>query len=260
MTGVLLGTALAAVVALVTYRARALTAGGAAAAFVVGAIVFGATGWRGALVLLAFFIPSTLLSRLGRARKRLLDDSGKRGPRDARQVFANGGVAALCALLAAHGGAALAAAFSGAFAAAAADTWGTEIGTLSRAAPRSLRTFRPVPAGLSGGITLAGTLATIAGAAFVAGASKFAAVAAFWPVAAGGVAGAFLDSLIGATLQAERWCPQCLRACETNPHRCGSPTALRRGFGWLENDAVNLAATLAGAVVAGSMAAFATFP
>jgi uncharacterized protein (TIGR00297 family) len=257
VTRVLLGAALAAAIALAAYRIRALDASGAAVAFVVGAVVFGASGWPGALVLFAFFIPSTLLSRLGRTRKQAFNDAAKQGPRDGWQVLANGGVAALCALVASRGGPAFAAAFSGAFAAAAADTWGTEIGMLSPAAPRSLFSFRPIATGLSGGISVAGTMATLAGAGLVAGVSQLAAVAAFWPVAVGGVAGAFFDSLLGATLQAQRWCPQCASACENDPHSCGSPTVLRRGFEWLENDAVNLAATLAGALIAGSLAAFA---
>jgi uncharacterized protein (TIGR00297 family) len=254
VTTVLLGTTLAAIVALVALRARALSASGAVAAFAVGALVFAATGWQGALVLFAFFIPATFLSRLGRARKKALGEIGKQGPRDGWQVLANGGVAAACALLALRGGPAMVAAFAGAFAAAAADTWGTEIGTLSRSRPRSIVGFRVVGTGLSGGITVSGTIATLAGAAIVAAVSKLVAVAAFWPVAVGGIAGAFFDSFLGATLQAQRWCPSCARACETNPHRCGSTTVLRRGFGWLENDAVNVAATLAGALIAGSLA------
>ena len=59
MTNAAIGALLAAVVAVAAYRARALTLGGAIAAFVVGGVVFGAGGWGGALVLLAFFIPST---------------------------------------------------------------------------------------------------------------------------------------------------------------------------------------------------------
>ena len=235
-------------------RARALTRGGAVAAFAVGTAVFGAGGWRAALVLFAFFIPSALLSRLGRARKASLAEIGKQGARDAWQVLANGGVAALCALLAARGGAVFAAAFAGAFAAAAGDTWGTEIGTLARGAPRSIVTLRPVAAGMSGGVTVIGTLATLAGAGVVACVARWTGIAGLWPVAAGGIAGALLDSLLGATLQAQRWCARCGRACETDPHRCGSPTALRRGVAWIENDAVNLAATICGALVAAALA------
>lgn len=245
------GAILAAVVAAAAWRLRSLAPSGAIAAFVVGTIVFGSKGWPGAAVLFAFFIPSALLSRLGRARKRALLDVGKQGARDAWQVLANGSVAAACALPHAPF---FAAAFAGAFAAAAGDTWGTEIGTLVRAAPRSVLTLRPISTGMSGGITAAGSAATIAGAAVVAAVGSATHVAAFAPVALGGVAGALLDSLLGASLQALRWCPSCGVACETNPHHCGSPTTLRRGIGWLENDAVNLAATLAGAAVAGVLA------
>jgi uncharacterized protein (TIGR00297 family) len=233
-----------------------LTAGGAVAAFAVGTIVFGGGGWRAALVLFAFFIPSIVLSRVGRTKKQRLDDVAKQGARDAWQVLANGGVAAVCVLVALRGFAPFAAAFAGAFAAASADTWGTEVGALSPAAPRSILTGRPVHAGLSGGVTLFGTTATVAGAVLVAAVAAALGIASFLAVAAGGVAGALLDSLMGAGPQALRWCPDCRRECETNPHRCGSPTDLRRGVAWLQNDAVNFAATACGAVVAGLLAAF----
>jgi len=166
-------------------------------------------------------------------------------------VLANGGVAAACALLAMRYGLPLLAAFAGAFAAASADTWGTEIGSVLGGVPRSIATLRPVAAGLSGGVTFAGTLAEIVGAAAVALASTAIDARLFVPVFAGGVAGAFVDSLLGATVQSLRFCPRCARACETDPHACGAATAPQRGASWFGNDAVNFAATLAGALAAG---------
>lgn len=214
-------------------------------------IAFG--GWPAALVVFAFFIPAVLLSRHGRARKRELVDIGKHGARDAWQVLANGGVATLCIALWPHGDA-FACAFAGAYAAASGDTWGTEIGTLARGRPRSILTFRPLPTGLSGGVTLAGTLAEIGGACVVALAAAMVDIGSFLPIALGGVAGALIDSLLGASAQSLRWCPTCERACETNPHVCGTPTTQRRGLRWMNNDAVNLCATIGGAVVAGLLA------
>jgi uncharacterized protein (TIGR00297 family) len=251
MIQVLFGALLAAAVAFAAYRARSLSRDGAFAAFAIGAIVFGAGGWQAALVLFAFFIPSTLLSRVGRARKRTIIDVGKHGPRDAWQVLANGGVAALCILAAPRFGALYAAAFAGAFAAASADTWGTEIGTLAKGKPRSILSFAPIEPGLSGGMTISGTLATVGGACCVALVAWLAHLAPFLPIAVAGIAGALFDSILGAGAQALRRCPACGVDCETDPHHCGTPTQLRRGFGWMENDAVNLAATFAGAVVAG---------
>lgn len=241
MIQAILGAALAAFVAIFAHRARALTLHGAAAAFVVGTIVFGCGGWPAAAVLFAFFIPSTLVSRIG----------GKRGaPRSGWQVLANGGVAAVCALAATRGGSAFTAAFAGAFAAASADTWGTEIGALSRTPPVSILTLRSVAAGRSGGVTVLGSAATVCGALCVALVASVLGIAPFWSVAAGGIAGALLDSVLGASLQALRWCPACECECETRVHDCGAQTTLQRGAGWLENDGVNFAATLGGAIVA----------
>jgi uncharacterized protein (TIGR00297 family) len=197
-------------------------------------------GWRGAAVLFAFFVPSALLSRRG----------SDGAPRSGWQVLANGAVAACCALLATRYDAPFSAAFAGAFAAASADTWGTEIGTRVAQTPISIITLRPVPVGRSGGITLWGSLATLGGASCVALVAAAVGVAPLLGVAAGGVAGALLDSVLGASLQALRFCPACARECETRRHGCGGPTQLRRGVSWIENDTVNFAATLCGALVA----------
>ncbi len=225
------------------------TNGAIAAAFIGAAVLIGA-GWHGAAVLLAFFIPSTLLSRIGRTRKRALGDIGKQGARDVWQVLANGGVAAIAILLSLRYGAPLLAAFAGAFAAASADTWATEIGMLAKGAPRSILTGKPLAPGISGGITAQGSLAQIAGALVVAVVAALVNVAPLWPVLLGGVAGSIADSILGATLQALRYCPACVRECETNPHACGTPTVIRRGLRWFDNDAVNFAATVCGAIVA----------
>jgi uncharacterized protein (TIGR00297 family) len=244
------GALLAGLVAFAAWRTRSLTAGGAVAAFLVGTATFGALGLPGAYVLLAFFVSSVALSRLGKARKAQLVDAGKHGPRDGTQVFANGGLAALCAVLALGGDQRFAAAFAGAFAAAAADTWATEIGTLIGGRPRSILTLRPVAPGLSGGITFAGTLASVAGALLVAAVAAPAGFGTFAAVSLAGVAGSLADSVLGASVQSLRWCPQCERSCETDPHACGAATRAIRGAAWFGNDAVNFSATLAGALVA----------
>jgi uncharacterized protein (TIGR00297 family) len=246
-----IGAAASIAIAFAAYRTKSLTAGGAVAAVAVGTSTYGALGLPGAVLLLTFFVTSIALSRVGRARKReRLADVGKTGARDATQVLANGGIAAACALATLHGDARFAAAFAGAFAAAAADTWGTEIGVLARGAPRSILTLRRIPAGLSGGVTLAGTCAEFAGAIAVAVAATALDRRLFLPIAIAGIAGAFVDSLLGASVQTLRYCPQCKRPTEREPHGCGANTEIVRGWSAIGNDAVNFGATITGAAVA----------
>jgi uncharacterized protein (TIGR00297 family) len=182
----------------------------------------------------------------------------KGGARDATQVLANGGVFALAAVLwAASGSDVWRAVGAGAIAAAAADTWATEVGTLAGRAPRSIMSWRLVPPGTSGGVSGAGVTAAVAGAAFVAlgaltvGWPRGAAIAAF----AGGVVGSTVDSLLGATLQARRWCDQCRATTEREMHTCGTPTRIAGGVRWMDNDAVNALSTAAGGLLGFALAA-----
>jgi uncharacterized membrane protein len=69
----------------------------------------------------------------------------------------------------------------------------------------------------------------------------------------GGVAGAFADSLIGATLQRMNRCTVCGRLVEQAVH-CGQPAERVRGLRWMNNDAVNFISSAAGGLAAAAVA------
>jgi uncharacterized protein (TIGR00297 family) len=253
---VLTGVALGAVVAVAGYRAKSLTGSGAAAAAVVGVAAV-AAGWSWAVVLIAYFGVSSLLSRLGARRKRslLAGVVDKTGARDATQVMANGFPFLLCALIVVVRPTAdpllWMTCACASLAASAADTWATEIGTLVGHTPRSVLTWRPMTVGESGGVTIAGWLAALTGAAFVGLVAVLAGLSAraFPFILAGGFAGAALDSIAGASAQRRSWCDVCGQATEMRVHTCGTVTRHTGGLAWLENDGVNLLATATGALL-----------
>lgn len=251
------GIALGIIVGYAAFRLGALTASGAFAAAVVGGLIFGFGGLPWASLLLLFFISSSLLSRAYRQRKMPLSEKFAKGSqRDLGQVAANGSVAA--ALVLVHWyfpqveGAWIA--FAGSLAAVNADTWATELGVLSPKAPRLITTGKTVPKGTSGGVTLAGYLATLAGASLIALGAGFFATPALIVIPAviiGGLAGATADSLLGATVQGIYYCPVCGKETESHPeHHCGTGTRHIRGWRWLNNDVVNFICALIGAGVA----------
>ena len=101
-------------------------------------------------------------------------------------------------------------------------------------------------------MTTAGTVAMFAGAVAIA-------VVAFllqwgkgvsWAAAAGGLAGAVADTVLGATLQERRRCMGCGDYTERLVHTCGSRSRRARGIPGLNNDLVNLIASLIGSGIA----------
>jgi uncharacterized protein (TIGR00297 family) len=259
-TGLVLGIA----ISLVAYRLKTLNRSGAIAAALNGGIVFGLGGLPWAVLLVAFFASSSALSRAFARRKASLNEKFSKGSqRDWAQVLANGGLGALIVLL--HvwlpGQTWPWVAFAGAMAAANADTWATELGVLSPTPPRLITSGKPVERGASGGVSLVGSLAALGGAALIAGCGiiftpqglldAVAAPVFLAAVTLGGAAGSFFDSLLGATVQAIYYCPTCLKETERHPrHACGTETFQQRGWPWLDNDGVNLLASLVGALAA----------
>jgi uncharacterized protein (TIGR00297 family) len=256
----LAGLLLAGALAFGARAARSLSTSGAIAALIIGTVSTIA-GWSWALVLIVFFLTSSALSKFRHTTRdaRIGDVVEKGDERDAYQVLANGGVFGAAALTGTLTGNSLwGIAALGALAAAASDTWATEIGTLAGGPPRSIITLQTLPAGTSGGVTLPGTLASLVGAAFIAllasvtniASAPLAALAVF----AGGVAGSLADSLVGATVQERRWCDACSRATERRIHSCTTPTRVVGGWPGARNDFVNVVCTIVGGIVAAAIA------
>jgi len=248
------GALVAAAIALAAWRTGSLSRSGAAAAFFVGTIAI-AAGWTWGALLILYFVSSSLLSRVGAALKAQRSGSvvEKAGARDATQVLANGAVFALAALLQLlHPSVLWLAAGAGALASSAADTWGTEIGMLSKLSPRMITTWRTVPTGTSGGVSAIGLGATVAGTLFISVAAWLVHrnVHVALAVSVGGLAGALVDSFGGALWQSRRFCVHCKCATERLVHDCGTRTERAGGIAWLNNDGVNAACTLVGALAA----------
>jgi uncharacterized membrane protein len=148
-------------------------------------------------------------------------------------------------------------AFAASLAAANADTWATELGVLNPHPPRLItHPTRVVEQGTSGGISLVGTLAAMAGAALIGLlAGVLSPDSNYWTtiiiVTLAGLLGSLFDSLLGATVQAIYHCPTCDKDTERFPlHSCGTPTIQIRGWKWMNNDWVNFACGAFAVIVA----------
>ena len=237
-----------AVLGLVSYKGRKLTASGALAAVLLGFSVMWGLRIEGIVLFLVFFVLSNLAGKL---RKHQISYGRKvetkEGARDWAQVFANGlmaAVAALWFLFSANEVAVVM--FGAAVAEAFSDTIAGEMGRLSRQRPVSIITFRPVDSGMSGGITAFGTMAGFASSALIATLwALFFRIpnrglgASF--VCMAGFAGCITDSLLGALCQVlykdkeGNW-------SEKPFDKAGNANTYIRGMKWMDNDMVNFVA------------------
>jgi len=249
------GFVFAFIIAIVSWQFRFLTPGGAAAQFVLGWLLLGLGGWQWAIPMLVFFLTSSLLSRGAKMKRGGVERHfAKTGSRDAWQVLANGGAGGMLVILwSLTAWEAAYVSFLAAVAAAAADTWGTEIGVLSSGNPLLISSLRPVEAGRSGAVSMLGTVAGFCGALLVV-CSGLAWIdtsyrgPALLSAMVGAMAGTLVDSFLGATLQAQFICPVCSKVTEKRLH-CERVTSLYTGLSWIQNDLVNFLCTIAGTVV-----------
>lgn len=253
---ILVGLALAAAIAIVSFALRMLSAGGAAVQFVLGWLLFTLGGWQWTIPILVFFLSSSILSkyssRMHAPAKRAF---AKQDVRDAYQVLANGGAAGVfVSAWFLSGSEVLYIASLGGLASGAADTWGTEIGITSGSFPRLITSQEPVEPGRSGALSLRGVLGGAAGSLAVAASSicwlrEETAGFALVSIVGAGILGSTVDSFLGATVQGQYRCSLCGALTERVQH-CEIPTSRLRGAQWFGNDLVNLACSISGSAIA----------
>ena len=230
---------------LVSLKLNYLDRSGAAAAGILGFTLVLIGSWQWVMPALVFFGTSSWLSKLRPIREEgeehILD---KGSTRDDGQVWANGGVAILIAVLSLFFPSSIwFVCLAASFAAAAADTWATEIGMRWGKSPRSLLTFKRVERGVSGGVSFFGSLGAIFGALAIAVTYYFLANDPFWweyffLILLSGFLASIIDSLLGATLQA-KYEDASGRLTEKRGSTSGGHK-LVHGFEFVDNDAVNL--------------------
>ena len=188
-----------------SYRLRVADISGLFSGAMIGIILIVFADVRWFLIMLTFFIIGAAATRYRYADKERFGVAQEHGGvRGYFNVFANGLVATGGAILyGITGNPAFAALFMSSVASAAADTAASEIGVTGKT-PYLITTFKPVPRGTNGGVTLRGEVAAILASIIVAAVALVMGVAdpklAIVTVIAGFI-GTNVDSVVGATLE-----------------------------------------------------------
>ncbi|HEX2960259.1 MAG TPA: DUF92 domain-containing protein [Ignavibacteriales bacterium] len=252
---IILAIVLGAIAAVLSFRLKFLTKSGSWAAFLLAVPVFGLGGWKWGVPLLYFFLSSSILSKQRKKHNPGVDNYfEKTGVRDYLQVISNGGLGGILAVMDFFlNSGAFYTAYIGMLAAVCADTWGTEIGTWAGSKTYNILNLQMCEQGTSGGVSPAGTLGSVAGALTVALSSALwvnnGLFLYFCIIVFSGTLGSLTDSILGAAFQAEFYCTQCGKLTEKKFH-CTRPAIHKKGFLWIGNDVVNLAAGITGAIFA----------
>ena len=148
-----------------------LTKAGWVHAGLLGTLLWGGIGWRAWLAVVVYLVMGSTVTRLGwRIKKREGLEQSRGGRRGPENVWGSAATGAALAVLIGTGlepRALLMVGFAASFSAKLADTFGSEIGKRWGHTTVLITTFRRVPAGTEGAISLEGTLASAVGSSLM---------------------------------------------------------------------------------------------
>lgn len=210
---ILLGVGVNAAIAAPAFLARSIDLPGALSAVVIGATITTSLGLPGLALMVAFFVIGSAVTKMGyriKAARGIAQERG--GARGWRNAWANGGVPALLALLAGVAPEELRGlfvlAYSASVATAAADTCSSETGKAYGRRTFLITTFRSVPPGTEGAVSLEGTLGGLAGGFLVASVGALVGLYG-WPttvvVGTAGLLGSLAESVVGTVAERRGW-------------------------------------------------------
>ena len=207
------------VIGIMVYARKALDLLGSVFMIIMGVIIIFApdAGVNWLFLIFIFLILGLLFTRYKHQYKKEI--KVYEGTRTIKNVVSNGVVPFVMAAFGNYGG------FIGSIATATADTMASEVGITST--PRLITTFKKVPPGTDGGISILGTAAGVIGAGII-GVSAYLLgvypdlVKTMEVAVIAGTVGCFVDSILGAVLESKHY---------------------------LNNEHVNLIATVCGAFI-----------
>ncbi len=252
---IILGFIFALVISIFSRIAKFLSFSGAIAIFILADLIFSLGGWQWTLPILTFFVLSSLLSKFRASRNSGVElFFEKSGVRDWMQVFANGGIGGIIIVFYFFFPAEqLYVLYVSSISAVCADTWATEIGTMFNSKTVNIVSFKPVEQGISGGISFPGFIGGILGSLIMALSSlywiNYTYLFYISIIVSAGLFGSIIDSILGSLFQIQFKCIKCGSITERSSH-CGFSTIKISGIKWMNNDAVNLLASVAGGIFA----------
>ncbi|WP_207695639.1 hypothetical protein DOK67_0001670 [Enterococcus sp. DIV0212c] len=247
----LLGFIVGSLIGVFSLITHLLTKSGALAVIFIATLVCGFGCWPTWGLMILFFCSSGCIhiakNKFFVAKTESIAEKGH--TRDAWQVLANSLPAVISLVLFYYTDHQLfLIGYVSGIAGATADTWGSEIGILSKQVPRSITSFKPIEPGLSGGVSVLGSVASLCGSLLIS--------IVFWLIYGWyhvtllptnfiimvpficGVINSLVDSLLGATLQVKYRCTICGKITEKKYHHL-QYTKQINGIFWLTNDWVN---------------------
>jgi len=183
---VLIGILISFSISFIAYKKQSLSLSGFYMSIVVGTVIYVCGGLYFMAVLFAFFVSSSLFSLLQKGEKR-------HSLRTYKQVLANGIIGVVISVLFFIENAEIyKLLYTISFAVSTADTWASEIGKLSKYKPRHIISWKPTNVGLSGSVSILGTIASFLGSVFMSAFLLFNYHVIVW-----GFLGSIVDSFLG---------------------------------------------------------------
>lgn len=197
--------------ALISMLTKRLTVTAALAGWLLGMIIFWGAGFTGLALLATFFIlgSGATVWKLT-AKKQVGLAENRNGKRDAGQVIANAGVAAILALSSkccANTMDMIQLMIASGFSAATADTLSSELGNIYGKRYYHILSFRRMQRGANGASSLQGSIAGIGGSTIIALVYAWGAgwhTQHFLTIIIAGTVGNMADSVLGLTLENRR--------------------------------------------------------
>lgn len=242
----LIGTIfLATILAVVSYFKRALTLNGAVTAWFMGIVLLWMGGWEWVWPMMVFFITGTVFTKVNKQFGKVLNEKPDRA-RDYYQVLANGGIGMLCCILysvTANQFWYFIYIFS--MSVSMADTWSSEIGMMAGGKVVDFFSRKPVPVGVSGGVSNEGFAGGFAGAMIIGWlgfSSRHFSITLFGITLLAGVMGTLLDSIFGSKLQIKYCLEKNNELSDFIPQE--EKANYYSGKKWVTNDMVNFLSNL----------------